>query len=65
MRGVALLKTGGVHINDQTVNHDVIAPIDGRVASRNTGRSGNLTALDEYTQWQWITVGEDVPTYPV
>jgi benzaldehyde dehydrogenase (NAD) len=65
MRGVALLKTGGVHVNDQTVNHDVIAPIDGRVASRNTGRSGNLTALDDYTQWQWITVGEDVSTYPV
>jgi hypothetical protein len=41
-----------------------VADAGGRGASGNTGRSGNLTALDEYTQWQWITVGEDVPSYP-
>jgi benzaldehyde dehydrogenase (NAD) len=64
MRVAAAMKTGIVHINDQTISHDVYAPIGGRGASGNTGRSGIPAALDEYTQWQWVTVGEGVPHYP-
>jgi benzaldehyde dehydrogenase (NAD) len=58
------MKTGIVHINDQTVNHDVFGAIGGMGASGNGARSGNVTSLDEYTHWQWITVGDEIPGYP-
>jgi benzaldehyde dehydrogenase (NAD) len=58
------LKTGIVHINDQTVNHEVFGPIGGMGASGNGARSGGPGVLDEYSQWQWVTVNETVPQYP-
>jgi benzaldehyde dehydrogenase (NAD) len=58
------LRTGIVHVNDQTVNHEVYAPIGGMGASGNGSRSGNLSNLDEYSQWQWVTLSETVPDYP-
>ncbi|MEZ5643668.1 MAG: benzaldehyde dehydrogenase [Burkholderiaceae bacterium] len=64
MHMASRMKTGIVHINDQTVNHDVFGAIGGMGASGNGARSGNVTSLDEYTHWQWITVGDDVPPYP-
>lgn len=64
MRMATRMKTGIVHINDQTVNHDVFGAIGGMGASGNGARSGNVTSLDEYTHWQWITVGDEVPGYP-
>ncbi len=64
MRVAGKLRTGIVHINDQTVNHEIFGPIGGMGASGNGARSGNVTSLDEYTQWQWVTVAETVPTYP-
>lgn len=64
MRLAAQLKTGIVHINDQTVNHEVFGPIGGMGASGNGARSGGPSVLDEYSQWQWITVNETVPPYP-
>ncbi|HRI13803.1 MAG TPA: aldehyde dehydrogenase family protein [Verrucomicrobiota bacterium] len=64
MRVAAQLKTGIVHINDQTINHEVFAPIGGMGASGNGARSGGPSILDEFSQWQWITVNEKVPAYP-
>jgi benzaldehyde dehydrogenase (NAD) len=64
MRVARQLRTGIVHINDQTVNHEVFGPIGGMGASGNGARSGGPSALDEYTQWQWITVHDEVPAYP-
>ena len=64
MRMATRIKTGIVHINDQTVNHDVFGAIGGMGASGNGARSGNVTSLDEFTHWQWITVGDDIPAYP-
>lgn len=64
MRVAGQLKTGIVHINDQTVNHDVFGPIGGMGASGNGARSGGPTAMDEYSQWRWITVNDTVPSYP-
>jgi benzaldehyde dehydrogenase (NAD) len=58
------LKTGIVHINDQTINHEVFAPIGGMGASGNGTRSGGLSVMDEYSQWQWLTVNATVPAYP-
>jgi benzaldehyde dehydrogenase (NAD) len=64
MRVSAQLKTGIVHINDQTVNHEVFAPIGGMGASGNGARSGGLSVMDEFSQWQWVTVNSTVPSYP-
>lgn len=64
MRISARLKTGIVHINDQTVVHEVFGPIGGMGASGNGSRSGGPSAVDEYSQWQWVTVNETVPQYP-
>lgn len=64
MRIANSLKTGIVHINDQTVNHEVFGPIGGVGASGNGTRSSVISALDEFTQWRWITVNEVSPDYP-
>ncbi|MFD1554784.1 benzaldehyde dehydrogenase [Paraburkholderia silviterrae] len=58
------LKTGIAHVNDQTVVHEIFGPIGGTGASGNGARSGNVTSLDEYTYWRWLTVAETVPDYP-
>ena len=64
MRVASRLRTGIVHINDQTINHEVFGPIGGMGASGNGARSGGPSVMDEYSQWQWITVNEKVPPYP-
>ena len=64
MRIADKVKTGIVHINDQTVLHEVFGPIGGMGASGNGARSGGPSVMDEYSQWQWITVNEEIPAYP-
>lgn len=58
------MRSGIVHINDQTVIHEVYGPIGGMGASGNGARSGGPSMADEYSQWQWITVNAQVPDYP-
>jgi len=58
------LRTGMVHINDQTVNDDVRAPFGGVGASGNGSRQGGHASLDEYTTWHWTTEHETPPMYP-
>ena len=58
------VNTGIVHINDQTVVHEVFGPIGGMNASGNGARSGGPSMADEYSQWQWVTVNDRVPDYP-
>ncbi len=57
------LHTGMIHINDQTINHEAYSPIGGMGASGNGSRFGSVTNGDEFTQWQWITLNEDIPPY--
>ncbi len=57
------LKTGLLHINDQTVNDEGTNPFGGRGDSGNGTRLGGPSDLDEYTQWQWVTVRDEPPTY--
>jgi benzaldehyde dehydrogenase (NAD) len=52
------LRAGMVHVNDQTVNDEVLAPFGGRGASGGSGRFGALSNLDEFTTWQWMTLHE-------
>ena len=58
------LKTGMLHINDQTVNDECTNPFGGMGCSGNGGRVGGPADLDEYTQWQWLTVKGEAPQYP-
>lgn len=58
------LRSGMVHINDQTVNDDCINPFGGPGAAGNGCSVGGPADHDEYTQWQWVTVKDTPPTYP-
>jgi benzaldehyde dehydrogenase (NAD) len=58
------LRTGMVHINDQTVNDDPRAPFGGVGASGNGSRQGGHASVDEYTTWHWSTERAEPPMYP-
>jgi benzaldehyde dehydrogenase (NAD) len=67
-RGMAIaeqLNVGLVHVNDQTVNDDGTMPMGGRGASGNGSRHGGPANWDEFTQWQWTTVRNTAPQYPL
>jgi benzaldehyde dehydrogenase (NAD) len=53
------LKSGVVHINDQTVVHGVYGPIGGAGISGN----GTVSNLDQFTEWQWVTTHAQIPQY--
>lgn len=59
------LNVGLVHVNDQTVNDDGTMPMGGRGASGNGSRHGGPANWDEFTQWQWMTVRNAAPAYPL
>lgn len=58
------LRAGMVHINDQTVNDECTNPFGGPGVGGNGGSVGGPADIDEYTQWQWITVKDTVPQFP-
>ena len=59
------LRVGLLHINDQTVNDEVINPFGGVGASGNGTSIGGPANWEEFTQWQWLTVKGDAPAYPL
>lgn len=59
------LKCGLLHINDQTVNDEVINPFGGVGASGNGTSIGGPANGEEFTQWQWLTVKGEAPAYPI
>ncbi|WP_136065792.1 benzaldehyde dehydrogenase [Modicisalibacter radicis] len=59
------LNTGLLHINDQTVDDEVINPFGGVGASGNGTAVGGPANLDEFTQWQWLTLKSEAPVYPL
>ena len=66
-RAVAIanqLHSGIVHVNDQTVVHEVYGPIGGVGISGNGYNYGTLTNADQFTEWQWMTVQAETPQYP-
>lgn len=66
-RGLAMadrMRTGMVHINDGTLNDEAIVPFGGMGESGNGGRYGGEASLDTFTDWQWVTVRSDPPTFP-
>jgi benzaldehyde dehydrogenase (NAD) len=58
------LRTGLLHINDQTVNDDVVNPFGGRGQSGNGTNIGGPANWDEFSQWQWVTVKNAATRYP-
>ncbi|WP_030439966.1 benzaldehyde dehydrogenase [Actinoplanes subtropicus] len=60
----ARLRTGIVHINDQTLNNDAYAPFGGTGASGNGSRFGSQSSWDEFTQWQWVTARDQAHGFP-
>lgn len=66
-RGIQLgqqLNVGLLHINDQTVNDDTVNPFGGFGSSGNGTRIGGPANVDEFTQWQWMTIQAQAPRYP-
>jgi len=58
------IKAGLIHINDQTVNDSPGSPFGGMGASGNGSRFGSLTNWEEFTEWQWMTLGGSPTRYP-
>jgi benzaldehyde dehydrogenase (NAD) len=58
------LRTGIVHVNDQTLNNDAYAPFGGTGASGNGSRFGSQSSWDEFTQWQWLTLRDQAHGFP-
>ncbi|MBV8730876.1 MAG: aldehyde dehydrogenase family protein, partial [Acidobacteriia bacterium] len=58
------LRAGMVHVNDQTVNDHPGIPMGGMGQSGNGTRFGSTTNMDEFTEWQWFTVGGRQVRYP-
>jgi benzaldehyde dehydrogenase (NAD) len=58
------IPSGIVHINDQTVNDEAVAPFGGILASGTGARFGGNANLDAFTDQRWITIRGDIPAYP-
>ena len=68
MRGYELadrISCGLVHINDQTVDDEAVAPFGGVAASGTGARFGGATAnIEAFTDCQWLTMQGHVSPYP-
>jgi benzaldehyde dehydrogenase (NAD) len=60
----ARLRTGHLHINDQTVVAEPQAPFGGMGASGNGSRISGPANWDEFTTWRWTTTQPQAPAYP-
>lgn len=60
-----LLPSGILHINDQTVDDEAVAPFGGVGASGTGARFGGHEAnIEAFTETQWVTMQADVARYP-
>lgn len=59
------LDSGKIHINEQTVSDESMAPFGGTKSSGNGTRIGGAAAnLDAFTETQWVTLRSGIPNYP-
>jgi benzaldehyde dehydrogenase (NAD) len=65
MRLTDRLNAGMVHVNDQTVNDDANNPFGGPGVAGAGGAVGGPADLEEYTAWQWVTIKDTPPRYPL
>jgi len=64
LRVARCIRSGLVHINDQTINDFAESPFEGMGASGNGSRFGSMNNWEEFTEWQWMTVGGKPARYP-
>lgn len=64
LRVARQIRSGMVHINDQTVHDAAEVPFGGMGASGNGSRFGSMGNWEEFTQWQWMTIGGTQTAYP-
>jgi benzaldehyde dehydrogenase (NAD) len=65
-RGLALaqrMRSGMVHVNDQTVNDEAVIPFGGMGLSGNGSRFGGAANWDEFTEWQWVSVRDEPKSF--
>jgi len=69
MHGLELadrIPTGIVHINDQTVSDETLAPFGGILASGTGSRFGGAAAnVEAFTDTRWVTVRSAIARYPM
>lgn len=58
------ITSGAVHINDQTVDDEAVAPFGGAKASGVGGHFGGSANLDTFCDLQWVTIQSDIERYP-
>lgn len=59
------IPSGIVHINDQTVSDEAVAPFGGVGASGTGSRFGGPAAnIDAFTETQWLTMRSSITRYP-
>ncbi|MGW5969566.1 aldehyde dehydrogenase family protein [Streptomyces sp. NPDC055186] len=58
------IKSGAVHINDQTVDDEAVAPFGGAKASGAGGRFGLSANLETFCDLQWVTIQSEIERYP-
>ena len=64
LRVARVIRAGMVHVNDRTV-FDLPGILTGGMGSSGSGsRFGSTTNWDEFTEWQWVTVGAVPVRYP-
>ena len=66
-RGLSIaqrIKAGMVHVNDGTLNDEATIPFGGTGMSGNGSRYGGEANLDNFSEWQWVTVRDEPPTFP-
>ncbi|MDC5293929.1 MULTISPECIES: aldehyde dehydrogenase family protein [Acinetobacter] len=59
------IKSGMIHINDQTVNNEYHVPFGGMGESGYGGRFGGPANFDEFSQRQWVSILEKGIKYPL
>ncbi|MGC5257377.1 aldehyde dehydrogenase family protein [Gordonia sp. DT218] len=58
------IRSGAIHINDQTVDDEAVAPFGGTKASGTGGHFGTSANLDTFCDLQWVTMQAEIEKYP-
>ncbi|GAA3701672.1 aldehyde dehydrogenase family protein [Gordonia hankookensis] len=58
------IRSGAIHINDQTVDDEAVAPFGGTKASGTGGHFGTSANLDTFCDLQWVTMQAEIERYP-
>jgi benzaldehyde dehydrogenase (NAD) len=64
LRVAARVRSGLMHVNDQTIHDFAGIPFGGSGASGNGSRFGSMNNWEEFTEWRWTTVGSTQARYP-